>query len=436
MKSPLRSSQVLALVAFAFLSFFSWLGYAGVPSNGAASGALSIESSMTKDPEAMACLIRACQSASRTTLVNTTGRSEFEMEREACKTAHLIRVRNALARDSTGPLLQPLSTDVSDTSLLRQIMSCRVPLPAPTPPIEKLDIAEEARRVIPRHALPQLAMRHVAGPPPVPALTKSAPVKTLPSQNVQVTVGPSERFPAAAFQPRPRLTRPRLKTATVEGCTLPPHFSLISQTSDQLTLAVEPGADFGALTRTACLSEHYELEADRVVATNPVEVTIPYCLQGTKRRFSPSRFADVLAGKKKLVIGGPADTSFVANCYAKKYIAGVALQEGQRLILKSRRREPTALKSSTAVSSEVRNGLTEVYSIVPVCGQGTVLSTWFSPTGDPLDPLQPPLQEACICSRIPSSSEEDLALNSPGSLLTITPGHDAFGSPSRSLLPP
>lgn len=293
------------------------------------SSSLSVEWSMSHDPEALDCLIKACRNAPRDKLAGTTGMTKYEKRVEDCKAGHLARLVRMWKLLSHDPPLRPLVPGERER-LLNELAGCIY-----TPP-----------RVIPAKD---------------PAAARQEPVKLATSKQTLVPIpSPKARLQAAerakqATEIIPAKAAPQRSAAVSSGsefageCRLPPHFRQVVREGRRLLLSVKPGADFIQLQRSPCIAKNYFADVQYVVATNPVEVTIPYCKTGARVRFNPTRYDEVLSGKRRLAPGTTADTEFLDRCINAGGLAGTALQAGQQLSLHKR---PAKIKSEDGQEPE------------------------------------------------------------------------------------
>lgn len=286
---------------------------------------LTLEGSMSHDPDAVACLQRACKE-SPTELVEGTGSSKRELAVGACKRDHQARVARTIGR-RPGEQLAGNPVNVPDPSPYKAFACSVTGSPIIATDEARLRRLEDEKIALQRKIAEEQVLAAVAPPPP----SDEPPEPEEPASNPPTLAGVGS---AAA-------------TGGVWGACLPPHTSWVSKDAGKMVIYVDAGADYNALPYAWCLRD-YDTTPRGVIEANAVEKTIPYCKKDGKRNFDPTRYSEILSGKRKLEIGGKPNVSFLDACEKDGGDVSLALQGKQRLTLLAKAEPPAGGKAPAA----------------------------------------------------------------------------------------
>lgn len=314
--------------------------------------ALSLLGSMANDPDAVECVRRACLA------VPYRDRVLRHQRLEACKSDHFKRVAAVMSRDQRGPQLR--SYQLGERVPPPDALLCGSVTGRPEPSAEQELEAEFVRRqeirlaalTAERDAAVRSASNRAGGQgapnggtgAAVPAAAATAAVDH-PSTASAGTKSPPPKPTATKYS---GLTGP--DKANVAHCA-PEHFTVRESDKDRVKLYVDADAAYDQLARS-CLANHYRTDAVPVVEENYVEATIPVCFMPDGRvELDPTRYAEILSGKRKLAMHGAPNLEFHRQCTAKGGKPWVALQGRQILWLAGKDAPRQAWPESDAVGS-------------------------------------------------------------------------------------
>jgi hypothetical protein len=308
---------------FAFMVSFLYVLCFGWPVEAAqnlmsknAEQALSLIGSMAKDPDAVDCVRRACLE------VPYRNRSVRHARLEACKREHLRRLAAVMSGRSTALR----SYGPGQTAPRPEDLECSAITGQPEPSEEEeLDMAFRQRWAT--RLAESEANSHMEAGDTGESVTDNS-VKTH-----QATPPEEAKSPPKSQTVYAGLTGP--DEGHVAHCA-PEHFVVRTSDKCSVKLYIEAGATYDSLARS-CLAKRYRTDAVSVVEENYVEVTIPACiLPGGKIELDPTRYSEILSGKRKLVMNGEPNLEFHKQCTAKGGKPWVALQGRQVLWLASK----------------------------------------------------------------------------------------------------
>ncbi len=297
------------------------------PVTGHAERALSLLGSLAQDPDAVACVRRACLE------VPYRERGIRHERLEACKLDHFRRIASAISGSKQGPQLRSYAFDQEappPDALVCEKITGRAE-PSDEAELDLAFLREQEEKLAALKAEQARVNQIAAAQPRTPASVTNdvvpATVKKLhdPSLNGFVSVENELRKEAYAG-----LTGP--DKLNVAHCA-PEHFILRKSDKDSAQLYVDAGAAYDQLARS-CFAKHYRVDAVSTVEENYVEATIPACILPDGRiGLDPTRYSEILSRKRKLVIHGEPNLEFHKQCQAKGGKPWVALQGRQILWL-------------------------------------------------------------------------------------------------------
>lgn len=313
---------------------------------------LGILGSLAQDPDAVACVRRACLE------IPYGQRTSRHARIEACKHEHYLRIAWVLGAGNEPRLRSYRLTDIVPTP---EELMCAMVTGQPEPSFEEeADIAflrEQERRLAELKAERDQAERLAAAQPPADIDPVAGDTGTAPA-SVKRRVDPELRdFVSVedALRKASVVVPTGPDKQNVARCA-PEYVTVLESNKDSAKLYVDAGAAYDAIVRS-CLSKDYRTDAVPVVEENSVEKTIPACmLPGGRIELDPTRYAEILSGKRKLDLGGPPNLEFHKECQAKGGKPWLALQGRQVLYLagkdKPRRVWPSTASAPSGIAKD------------------------------------------------------------------------------------
>lgn len=309
--------------------------------------ALSLLNSMAQDPDAVACVRRACLE------VPYRERGVRHQRLDACKLDHFRRIASVMSGNKQEPQLRSYSLDQAvppPDALLCERVTGQVE-PSEEAELDLAFLREQEEKLAALKAEQARASQVAAVQPTAPVNVGNDVVPAAvqkrhdPSLDGFVSVEDELRKQAYA-----ELTGP--DKLNVAHCA-PEHFTVRESDEGSVKLYVDAGAAYDELARS-CFSKHYRTDAVSVVEENYVEATIPACIMPDGRiDLDPTRYAEILSHKRKLVMHGEPNLEFHRQCQAKGGKPWVALQGRQILWLAGKDKPRHVWPSQTERSAPV-----------------------------------------------------------------------------------
>lgn len=380
---------------------------------------LNVLGSLAQDPDAVACVRHVCLG------VSYDDRVLRHQGLEACKHEHFKRIAWVLGSNANGPRLR--SYRLTDSIPAPEELMCAM-VTGQFEPSEELELdqaflrkqeeelarlrAEQADALRRASAPTGQDEGDTGGPGVIPT---SAKRPSDPSLRNFVLVEDELRRTSAVQPTGPDKQR-------VAGCA-PEHVTVLESGKDSVKLYVDKGAAYDAIVRS-CFSKDYRTDAVSVVEENYVEKTIPACILPDKRiELDPTRYAEILSGKRKLVLGGPPNLEFHKECQAKGGKPWVALQGRQVLYLagkhKPRQVWPDSVNAQPGIASATGAAASHGPSAQPASPEpGVDASVAFAPSSAlpgpdaSVEPDPAPAQvDAAPCAPVEEGENPDAGLN-------------------------
>lgn len=282
--------------------------------------ALGLLASMGHDPDAVDCLRQACLT------VPFQNETERHVRIEACKQDHLARVRSAISQGTSRLRAMSLSTSAMtpDRLTCEAFTGQREPSFEETADAGLLGETESRLASLKARIQPNSSAVAQTGSGTKVSATVPASVKT---------ASPRNRKHETLATVEDELHRADGKYAGLVGpdkmgiarCA-PDHFVVRRSDDSSAEFYVEQGAAYDELARS-CVSKTFKTGAVEVVEANPVEATVPACIMpnGTIT-LDPTRYSEILSGRRKLELGGKPNLEFHKECVAKGGKPWVSLQ--------------------------------------------------------------------------------------------------------------
>lgn len=311
--------------------------------SGNAERALSLLGSMSQDPDAVACVRRACLE------VPYRERGLRHARLETCKQDHFRRIASVMSGNGQGPQLRPNALDRQIPSPDGLLCESIVGHAEPSEEVE-LDLA------FLRLQEDKLAELRSGHDPETGGTGVNVPAATVKTKGAEPEVPKPAAKKRTAYS---SLTGP--DKSNVAHCA-PEHFTVRESDGDSVKLYVDAGAAYDQLARS-CFSKKYRTDAVSVVEENYVEATIPACIMpGGRIDLDPTRYSEILSRKRKLVIHGEPNLEFHKQCQAKGGKPWVALQ-GRQILWLAGKDKPRHVWPSQAVASSANAHSTPIGSL-------------------------------------------------------------------------
>lgn len=270
---------------------------------------ISLDASMLRDPEAVACLTRVCLSAAE-------NYAERQKQVGACKADHQKRVINTLAGNGRPGLVAAGAQDASSAVACLDLM--RRP---ETDPLNQAD----------KRLLEKSNGELASAERNVPAQILTDPIK---DDNPYLDEEPPKKEPAKPSAPPPPPDKMELAKGDQLGLAscAPRHLRVRYSSDIMVQLWVDKGANWWEL-QNSCLAKRFKVDAKSITSFNSVEKTIPWWMDDKGRvHYDETRYQDVLSGKRKLERGGRPNLEFFDKYSGEGYY-GVAFQGYETLVL-------------------------------------------------------------------------------------------------------
>jgi len=282
--------------------------------------ALGLLASMGHDPDAVDCLRQACLT------VPFQNETERHVRIEACKQGHLSRVRSAISQGMSRLRAMSLST----SPLPPDRLTCEAFTGQREPSYE--ETADAGLLGETESRLASLKARIQPNPSEVAQTGSGTKVSATVHASVK-TASPRNRKHEPLATVEDELHKVDGKYAGLVGpdkmgvarCA-PDHFVVRRSDDSSAEFYVEQGAAYDELARS-CISKTFKTGAVEVVEANPVEATVPACIMPDGAiTLDPTRYSEILSGRRKLVLGGKPNLEFHKECAAKGGKPWVSLQ--------------------------------------------------------------------------------------------------------------